>query len=71
MGIAVYGGNTQNGVTRSLPQPAWVGGITVYPCIKYLGILRGNVLAEQAYVPAVAKMMVRAETLATLPLGVE
>ena len=40
------------------PQPGTVVGTVVKPWVKHLGVLLGNVSAEQAYGPAVAKMLV-------------
>ena len=56
---------------KGQPQPASVAGITVKPWVKYLGVLLGNVSGQQAYGPAIAKMMGRAKALSTLPLGME
>ena len=56
-------------VLEGAPQPTTVVGVTIKPWVKYLGVLLGNVSGQQAYGPAIAKMMTRAKTLATLPLG--
>ena len=51
--------------------PGEVAGITVKPSLRYLGVLLGNVSDQQVYGPTIAKMMARAQTLATLPLSME
>ena len=56
---------------EGLPQPGSVAGITVKPRVKYRGVLLGNVSGQQAYGPVIAKMMGRAKTLSSLPLGME
>ena len=56
---------------EGMPQPGSVTGITVKPWVKYLGVLLGNVSGQQAYGPVIAKMMSRAKTMSTLPLGME
>ena len=57
--------------SRRAPQPQSVAGIAFKLWVKYLGVLLGNVDTQQAYGPAIAKMMARAETLSILPLGME
>ena len=47
--------------------PGEVADITVKPSLRYLGVLLGNVSDQEAYRPAIAKMMALAKTLATLP----
>ena len=53
------------------PRPATLAGLTVKEQLKYLGIQLGYVTTAGAYAPVVAKMLARARTLATLPLGME
>ena len=56
---------------KGRPQPASVAGIAVKPWVQYLGVLVGNVQGQQTYGHAIAKMMGRAKTLSSLPLGME
>ena len=51
--------------------PVVFAGIAVKSWVKYLGVLLGNVFAEQAYGPSVARMMARTKTLTALPLGMK
>ena len=53
------------------PRLTTLAGLTVKEQLKYLGIQLGNVTTASAYAPVVAKMLARARTLATLPLGME
>ena len=53
------------------PQVTTLAGLTVKKQVKYLGIQLGNVSVDNAYAPVIAKMLARARTLATLPLGME
>ena len=61
-------------VLEGRSQPVSVAGITVKPVkllVKYLQSLLGNVTSQRASGPAIAKMMARVKTLATLALGME
>ena len=58
-------------VDQELVPPASVAGVTVKKSVKQLGVLLGNVRAEEAYALTIAKMLASGRTLASLPLGME
>ena len=52
------------------PHPAQrFARITAKPWLKYLKVMLGNVPSQEAYGPAIAKVMARAKIHCSLPLG--
>ena len=64
-------GGESPGAAPPPPPPETFADVTVKPWVEYLGVLLGNISSQQAYGPAIAKMMARAKTLCSLPLGME
>ena len=68
-GLRVNASKTYALVKQSVGEPPTsIAGFAIRESVRYLGLLLGHLAPAQAYGPVVAKMMLRAHYIATVPL---